>query len=275
MTEKRPCNAYLLFCEEQRDALQQSDPSLTHKTIMIRLGEMWKKLSDEEKKPFKERAQQLLDAFKQRHPEYHYKQKKPKKELTEKEKLHLFESSLPIDPSYLMALGLQTLFQQSNAYNASYFANLPVIAPVSMPPPPSTLGNKSRTATITNSAEKNKTKEKNSVPSMPPPITVFQNHPTSIIPSMPPPAKSQNNSFPISMPQHQRNNQANVRISTVSEFTIPTMPPPSNVSIPTMPPPTNNSIPRMPPPPPTRTPSMPPPPNVLPMMPPPPNSNQK
>ncbi|EAX96877.1 hypothetical protein TVAG_390840 [Trichomonas vaginalis G3] len=244
---------------------------------MNRMGELWKELSEEQKKPYQERARVMQDEFRKKYPEYNYKQKKPKKELTDKEKYYLFENSLPIDPSYLVALGLQTLLQQSNAYNASYFANIPAFSPVSMPPPPPSMNNKSRTATMTSSNDKNRPKENITVPAMPPPPGSYPNMPPPSIPSMPPPSKgipNQASSMPRINDYDGINRvQQGVRFSSVSEFSIPTMPPPSNTALPTMPPPTNAGIPRMPPPPPTRTPSMPPPPPRSPSMPPPPSSS--
>lgn len=49
---KRPKSAYLLFCEDKRPELKKQLPNFKPKEIMIRLGEAWKKLSEEEKKPY-------------------------------------------------------------------------------------------------------------------------------------------------------------------------------------------------------------------------------
>ena len=53
---KRPQTPYFLFCSKQRDELKKKgdDKKLTAKE----LGDMWKKLSDEDKKPFIDKYQE-------------------------------------------------------------------------------------------------------------------------------------------------------------------------------------------------------------------------
>ena len=105
---KRPMNAYMLFCAEYRDDLMKNDPELTHRTVMARLGELWKEMPDAAKQPYRERARHLQDEFKQENPVYKYKSRKSK--------VREAQSTLPLPPgitvaeaSYLMFVGMQVL----------------------------------------------------------------------------------------------------------------------------------------------------------------------
>lgn len=265
---KRPLNAYLLFCEERRGRLLAEEPDLNHKTIMQRLGELWNSFSDEQKKPYKEKAQKLQEEFHRQNPEYHYKQKKPKQKQTVSTiKFTGGENILPVDPNFLMALGFQTLLQSANQ---THLLNLPQFqpsAPVSMPPPPVGKSN-GRTATIMAMQIKQNMNKGAEVISMPPPPG-FSKSPISI--SMPPPPPPLDPSFPSMRPppllsneDQQTENPTTRRFNGMPLLHIQSMPPPVQ-----MPPPPSSSIPKMPPPPPI---AMPPPPSIVPKMPPPPSS---
>lgn len=49
---KRPTSAFFFFTQEQRPVLKQSNPELSGSEISSKLGEMWRGMTDEEKKPF-------------------------------------------------------------------------------------------------------------------------------------------------------------------------------------------------------------------------------
>ena len=265
MEIKRPQNAYILFCEDKREQVLRDDPSLNHKSVMQRLGALWKDLPEELKQPYKEKAHKLLEEFKQQIPEYHYKQKKGKQKQNTQPPKFMTENILPVDPNFLMALGIQTLMQSANQTHMLNIPQFQPIAPVSMPPPPGGGKSNSNARTAMLALQFNR-RQKTEVPSMPPPpgfkkpsITISMPPPPTVprssdIPSMPPPKLIDSEEIPGPRGDQQ------IRFSN-----IPSMPPPVK-----MPPPPSN-IPKMPPPPPLIT--MPPPPqSIVPKMPPPPGN---
>ncbi|ORY97785.1 high mobility group box domain-containing protein [Syncephalastrum racemosum] len=54
---KRGLSAYMFFSQEQRTRAQQENPDATFGQIGKILGEMWGKMSDEEKKPYTDKAE--------------------------------------------------------------------------------------------------------------------------------------------------------------------------------------------------------------------------
>ncbi|CAG8728987.1 4486_t:CDS:2, partial [Acaulospora morrowiae] len=51
---KKPANAYLLFSNIKRKEIKDKNPNVDAKGIITLIGEAWRKLSEEEKKPYKE-----------------------------------------------------------------------------------------------------------------------------------------------------------------------------------------------------------------------------
>lgn len=47
---KRNKNAYMFFCEAQRETVKKDKPDIGAKQILKELGERWKKLTDDQKK---------------------------------------------------------------------------------------------------------------------------------------------------------------------------------------------------------------------------------
>ena len=76
---KRPPNAYNLFFMEQQAKVKLENPSLSGNQVSQELGRRWKEMSEESKKPYIDRANDIRDRFKQENPDYHYEKKKAKK----------------------------------------------------------------------------------------------------------------------------------------------------------------------------------------------------
>lgn len=55
---QRNISAYLFFCEDKRKEILEKNPGIKPNKVMILFGESWKQLSEEEKKPYMERAVQ-------------------------------------------------------------------------------------------------------------------------------------------------------------------------------------------------------------------------
>lgn len=56
---KRPLSGYLLFCMDNRPAIQTTNPSLAAVDVVRKLGEMWEKANEKEKEPYLEKAKEL------------------------------------------------------------------------------------------------------------------------------------------------------------------------------------------------------------------------
>ncbi|KAH0788152.1 high mobility group protein B3 [Histomonas meleagridis] len=53
---KRPRSGYLIFQAEVRPKIVEENPDILQKEIMKKVGQMWRDLSDEEKKVYNEKA---------------------------------------------------------------------------------------------------------------------------------------------------------------------------------------------------------------------------
>lgn len=246
-SHRRPPNAYLLFCTEVREELLNNEPTLTHKTIMKRLGELWNGLTPEEKKPYQVKAQELQDEFRKVTPEYHYKQKKQKvKNPNQVTKVPGAICKLPIDPQYLMVLGAQFLLHNVNLLTNSQqpITSVAVLPPnqrkpLVMPPPPTVSNNQQPRVPLIGG-------EKSGVPSMPPPPGYNNNHedsenPASISSQMKRITKRVVQTDGAQASDDAR--QKHIQIPSIDD--IPSMPKPQH-KLPSLPPPP--SVPSMPPP---------------------------
>lgn len=83
---KRPLNAFNIFFMEQQSTMKIEHPLLSGNQISQELGRKWKDMSDEEKKPYLDRARDLHTKFRQENPDYHYHKKNEiKKKVKSKE----------------------------------------------------------------------------------------------------------------------------------------------------------------------------------------------
>jgi len=61
---KRASNAYMIFCKERRATLKVEHPELAFGKLGQMLGDIWRKLSADEKRPYEQRAQGDRDRYK-------------------------------------------------------------------------------------------------------------------------------------------------------------------------------------------------------------------
>ncbi|KAL6940999.1 hypothetical protein ACO0OL_000115 [Hanseniaspora opuntiae] len=67
---KRPSSAYFFYCQKERKNLQQQYPNMLVPELQRKLGEQWRALSDEEKKPYLEVHRLAWEKYKVEKDEY-------------------------------------------------------------------------------------------------------------------------------------------------------------------------------------------------------------
>merc|ERR1719378_839850 len=75
---RKPSSAYFLFLADKREETKMNFPKLSHKELVSKLGEIWNKLSEVEKKPYVAKAKQekmkWLEAIKEYKNTENYKE---------------------------------------------------------------------------------------------------------------------------------------------------------------------------------------------------------
>lgn len=68
--QKRPMNAFLLFCKRQRSLVREKYPNLENRNITRILGDWWSKLDKEQKDKYTDLARQHKEAFMKANPDF-------------------------------------------------------------------------------------------------------------------------------------------------------------------------------------------------------------
>ncbi|CAN2390789.1 regulation of transcription from RNA polymerase II promoter involved in definitive endodermal cell fate specification [Pristimantis euphronides] len=76
---KRPMNAFMVWSSEERRRVSALHPRMHNSEISRRLGEVWRALGDDERRPYRERAKRLRELHAREHPGYKYAPRKRKK----------------------------------------------------------------------------------------------------------------------------------------------------------------------------------------------------
>ncbi|XP_053572124.1 transcription factor sox-2-like [Bombina bombina] len=79
-TVKRPMNAFMVWSSNERKRVSALHPKMHNSEISRRLGEVWRGLGEEERRPFREEARRLRTQHALDHPGYKYAPRKKKKE---------------------------------------------------------------------------------------------------------------------------------------------------------------------------------------------------
>ena len=78
---RRPMNAFMVYAQVARKKVAGKYPNLSYRKLSKTLGELWRMLDDEERRPFVEEAERLRREHKRAHPTYKFKPQRRRKKV--------------------------------------------------------------------------------------------------------------------------------------------------------------------------------------------------
>lgn len=76
---RRPMNAFMVWSKDERKRLAKEDPSIHNADLSKSLGKVWREMSEEQKRPYLEKSEEIRKKHRQEHPDYKYQPRKPRK----------------------------------------------------------------------------------------------------------------------------------------------------------------------------------------------------
>lgn len=76
---KRPMNAFMVYAQVARKKVAHKYPNLSYRKLSKTLGELWRMLNEDERKPFIEEADRLRREHKREHPTYKFQPQRRKR----------------------------------------------------------------------------------------------------------------------------------------------------------------------------------------------------
>lgn len=132
---KRPMNPFMIWSQMQRRRITAERPDMHNAEISKHLGQVWKRLSDSQKQPFRDESERLKVLHRQEYPTYKYKPRKNKNKIHNKpvktesgrvSKPRNRESSKPVTKSSRKGV---TKRRKSTASAASTTVTAPGVSP--------------------------------------------------------------------------------------------------------------------------------------------------
>nr|AFO66693.1 Sox6 [Leucosolenia complicata] len=76
---KRPMNAFMVWAKTERRQLAMRLPGMPNSEVSKILGDMWRRLPDEQKEQYRSESEKIRRKHKAEHPDYRYHPKRPRK----------------------------------------------------------------------------------------------------------------------------------------------------------------------------------------------------
>ncbi|CAK9290767.1 unnamed protein product [Gordionus sp. m RMFG-2023] len=121
-------NAFMIFAKIRRGEIQRQNPNFSNNKVSVILGQEWKSLPTDQKKPYKRKAEELDKMHKIMHPDYVYSPAESRKKKAERmlEKVgkktiakHLKFEDTPKKFTHKKMTKLSSLIDKLNKYNGS------------------------------------------------------------------------------------------------------------------------------------------------------------